>query len=307
MDLSIIIPVYNEEEALPLLYQKLKEVLALTAYSYELVFVDDGSEDGSLEILKGLKEACPTTVVVQLTRNFGQHAALAAGFSVAKGRMLATIDADLQIDPQYIVPMVKKLEDGCDLVSGIRKGRRDSFIMRRLPSQILNRMIGWVTGRDLKDYGCPLNVMKSQIAQKMSEYGDMRKFFKPLAVKLSRDIAEVEVPVSQRIAGHSKYHLLSLVDLFFDFVTNFSKQLFQRVAIMGITLAGISFAGGSIYLALRFLLGWLHESYDRFLALVLLGLFFGMQLLVLGVLGDFIIRIYRKSAPGELYRIEKIW
>lgn len=306
MDLSIVVPVYNEEESLPHLYQRLTEVLEPTVYSYELVFVDDGSDDAGLEVLKGFEADDPRVVIVQLTRNFGQHAALAAGLSIARGRFIATIDADLQIDPRYIVPMVQKAEEGHDFVGGIRRDRGDSLFMRRLPSRLLNVLIGWVTGRRLKDYGCPLNVMQSKIAKKMPEYGDMQKFFKPLAIRLSRTVAEVEVHAGQRIAGHSKYGLFSLVDLFFDFITNFSKQLFQRVAILGLFLSGVSFLSGSVYLGLRFLVGLLHQSYDRFLVLVLLGLFFGTQLLVLGVLGDFIIRIYRKSAPTELYRIEKI-
>lgn len=309
MDLSIIIPVFNEEESIPNLYRRLKQVLTETGYAFELIFVDDGSEDKTLEVLKRIKEETgyPAIRIVQLTRNFGQHPALAAGFSVAGGNILATIDADLQIDPVHIPAMLDKIAQGYDFVSGIRRGRGDSFFLRRLPSRLLNSLISAVTGKKLKDYGCPLNAMKAEIAESMREYGEMQRFFKPLAVKLAAGTAEVEVTHSRRTAGHSKYGLLDLVDLFFDFVSNFSRQFFQRVAIAGLGLSGLSSLFGIAYLLLRFCLGVILEPMDRLLAAALIGFIFGMQLLVLGVLGDFVIRIYRKLAPESIYNIKRIW
>ena len=228
IDLSIIIPVFNEEESIPGLYRRLKQVL--TDYSFELVFVDDGSEDKTLEVLKRIKEKAagdPVIRIVQLTRNFGQHPALAAGFSVAGGRILVTIDADLQIDPVHIPAMLDKIAQGHDFVSGIRRGRGDSFFLRRLPSRLLNSLISAVTGKRLKDYGCPLNAMKAEIAETMREYGEMQRFFKPLAVKLAAGTAEVEVIHSRRMAGHSKYGLFDLVDL--------ARILLRRSQTMDIT------------------------------------------------------------------------
>jgi glycosyltransferase involved in cell wall biosynthesis len=308
--LSVIIPLYNEQENIPGLYDRLRSVLDSAGVSYELVLVDDGSRDNSLRLLRDIKQADgegPPLQIVQLSRNFGQHPALAAGFSVARGRILGTLDADLQIDPVYLLTMMDKMAEGYDFVSGIRQGRGDSWLFRRLPSRILGRVIGAVAGKKLSDYGCPLNVMRREIAQKMQEYGDMQRFFKPLAVRLADRVAEVPVTHTRRRAGRSKYRPLDLVDLLFDFITNFSKQIFQRVALLGLGLSGISFMTGLVYLLLRLLPGLLQEPMERLLAMALIGFFFGVQLLVLGVLGDFVIRINRKLEPKPVYRIKRIW
>lgn len=310
VDLSVIIPVYNEAENLSRLYVRLKEVLAETRYACELIFVDDGSLDNSLEVLRGIKDESangPAMRIVQLSRNFGQDPALIAGFSAAKGRTLVTIDADLQIDPGHIVPMMDKMAQGFDFVSGIRRGKGDSFWLRRLPSRVLDTVICAVTGKKLRDYGCPLNAMRSEIAKGMQGYGEMQRFFKPLAVRLASRIAEIEVIHGRRRKGRSKYGALDLIDLFFDFVTNFSKQLFQRLAIVGMGLCGFSFVAGMVYLLLRFLFGIIHEPSDRLQVMLLIGLTFGMQLLVLGVLGDFVIRIYGRIESKPIYIIKKIW
>lgn len=309
-DISVIIPVYNEEENIPALYDRLRAVLDPTGFSYELVFVDDGSRDDSLNMLKEIKQADsakPAMQIVQLSRNFGQHPALIAGFSVARGRVLATMDADLQIDPAHLLPMMDKIAEGCDFVGGIRQGQGDSWLFRRLPSQILGRVIGAVAGKRLRDYGCPLNVMRREIASQMQEYGDMQRFFKPLAVRLADRVEEVPVVHARRRAGRSKYRALDLVDLLFDFITNFSRQIFQRVALLGLGLSGASFLTGLVYLLLRLPLGIIQEPMDRLLALALIGFFFGLQLLVLGVLGDFVIRINRKIPSSALFTIQKIW
>ena len=310
MDLSVIIPVYNEEESIPPLYRKLKEVLGNSAYAYELIFVDDGSRDQTLRVLKKIREVSadtPPLRIVQLTRNFGQHPALIAGFSVAKGRTLVTIDSDLQIDPEHIIPMMDKISQGFDFVSGIRRGKGDSFWLRRVPSRVLNAIIGTVTGERLLDYGCPLNAMKTEIAEAMREYGQMQRFLKPLAIRLSTRVAEVEVAHIRRAAGRSKYGLLSLVDLFFDFITNFSKQLFQRIAIVACVVSALSFLIGSIYLVLRFPLGLISGPCYRLQVLVLIGFLSGVQFLALGILGDFVIRIHRQLDSKPIFTIKRIW
>lgn len=306
--MSIIIPVYNEEESIPALYNRLKEVMSETAYSFELIFVDDGSKDNSLQVLREIKETSAINIrIVQLNRNFGQHPALNAGFSVAEGKVLITIDADLQIDPRHISDMMDKMKQGYDFVSGIRRGKGDSFLLRRFPSLVLNSMIGSIIGKKLQDYGCPLNAMRSEIAETMREYGEMQRFFKPLAIKLADRIAETEVKYDRRLTGQSKYGFLNLVDLFFDFVTNFSKHLFQRVAMIGFGLSGISFLVEILYLVLRFPFGIIQNPLDRLQAIALIGFVFGVQLLILGILGDFVIKIYRKIDPKPLYIIKKIW
>lgn len=307
MDLSIIIPIYNEKDNLVELHRRLTDVLADTNYSYELVFVEDGSNDGSLLVLLSMAKVDPSVRIVQLSRNYGQHPAIAAGFSVAKGNVLVTIDADLQIDPEFILPLVEKIHAGHDFVSGVRKGIGDSLLRRRLPSYILNKIICVAIGKRLRDYACPLNAMMAKIALAMAEYGDMQRFYKPLAVKLATDITEVEIKHGSRRAGHSKYQPLKLIDLVFDFVTNFSRQLFQRVAMAGLGLGGVSFAAGIFYLISRFFTGLLPEPSNRVQFIIFMGLMFGMQLVILGVLGDFVIRIYRKTESKPLYTIKEIF
>ncbi|RLB76368.1 MAG: glycosyltransferase [Deltaproteobacteria bacterium] len=310
VDLSVIIPLFNEAENLSRLCVRMKEVLAETRYVCELIFVDDGSLDNSLEVLRGIKDESenePAIRIVQLSRNFGQDPALIAGFSVAKGKTLVTIDADLQIDPDHIVPMMDKMDQGFDFVSGIRRGKGDSFWLRRLPSRVLNTVICAVTGKKLRDYGCPLNAMRSEIAKGMQAYGEMQRFFKPLAVRLASRIAEMEVIYGRREKGRSKYGLWHLIDLFFDFVTNFSKQLFQRLTILGACLCVFSLLSGVAYLVLRFFFSIIPEPFDRLQVVLFIAFTFGMQLLVLGVLGDFVIRIYGKIESGPIYEIKKIW
>ena len=309
MELSVIIPIYNEIENIPDLFTRLVEVLNDGSHSFELIFVDDGSLDGSLEKLKSMQAQYDhiKIKIVQLVRNVGQHSALCAGFATAQGQTLITMDADLQIDPDHIPLLTAKINEGFDFVSGIRQGRGDSFLIRRLPSMMLNYLIAVIIGKKLRDYGCPLNAMRAPIAVSMQNYGDMQRFFKPLAIKLSHSISEIEVRHTVRTQGYSKYNFLNLVDLLFDFITNFSKHFFQRVIIAGAALAGLSFSGELFYLLLRFGLGVLINPFERFQAICFTGFIFGMQLLILGVLGEFVIRIYRKIPAGPLYTIKKIW
>lgn len=306
LDLSVIIPIYNEEKTIPHLLQRLKVVLAKSGFSYEVIAVDDGSRDHSLELLKAFQKNDPSLRILELTRNFGQHPALAAGFSVARGEVFVTIDADLQIDPLHIPELVHKIRNGYDFVSGIRKGRNDSLIKRRLPSYLVNLLVGKVAGKRLRDFGCPLNALTVEIAKLLPQYGEMQRFFKPLAVRLSQNVAEIEVAHNERMAGNSKYGMLNLVDLFFDFVTNFSKQLFQRVALLGLGLSAAASVAGIGYLAARFILQLVQNPMERLQAIILLCLLFGLQLIVLGILGDFVIRTYRKVEGSPIYIIKDL-
>ncbi len=303
--LSIVIPVFNEQESLPRLYARLRELNLRWHYSWELLFVDDGSGDDSLRILKELKERDEHIKIVELDRNYGQHAALAAGFAAASGEIIITLDADLQTDPLAIPEFIRLIESGHDFVSGIRRGSADSWIKRRLPSKLLNYLIGKVTGKPLADYGCPMNAMRSEIARALPRYGYMQRFFKPLAVRLAQNIGETEVAHQPRVAGESKYDFMALVDLFFDFVTNFSKQLFQRLALLGFFFTGVSSVAAAAYLSLRIL--GLIQAMERLIWAVFLSFTFGFNLIILGVLGDFVIRTYRKLEGKPLYEIRNIW
>ncbi len=304
--ISIIIPVFNESKSVRDTYAQITRVLSQGSLDYEIVFVDDGSTDQSLQLLVEIKEKDARVKVVELTRNFGQHPALVAGFASARGKVLITMDADLQVDPEHILPLVDKMEQGYDLVSGVRRGASDSWLKRRLPSRVFNWLIGHVLGKKLQDINCPFNALNQSIVAQFSEYGDMQRYYKPLAVKIARNIAEFDVPISNRNCGQSKYTFFSLVDLFFDFVTNFSKRMFQKIAIAGFFLAGASVFSGLSYLLCR-ALGILQHPSNQVQVLVLLGFLFGMHLLVLGVLGDFVIKIYKRQEVKPLYKIKKKW
>lgn len=310
MDISVVIPVLNEEEGLPYLLDRMMGVLSGARYQCELVFVDDGSRDRSLEILKAFKASSTGGVpikIVKLARNFGQHPATIAGFAAASGRILVTFDADLQNEPADILKLVEKIEEGCDFVSGIRGARTDSVWLRQLPSYLFTRLLNIVTKKKLKDYGCPLNALRSEIAVQMREYGDMQRYLKPLATRLASRIAEIPVAHYPRVKGTSRYGMLDLIDLFFDFLTNFSRRVFQRVAIGGCLLASLSLMLGFVYLAASLALG-----YERISALglglpVFMLLIVGVEFLVLGVLGDFVVRVYQKVESKPIYRVERIF
>jgi len=310
MDISVVIPVLNEEESLPHLLDRMTAVLSGTRYQCEMVFVDDGSRDRSLEILKTFKASSTGGIpikIVKLARNFGQHPATIAGFAAASGRILVTFDADLQNEPADILKLVEKIEEGYDFVSGIRGFRTDSVWLRQLPSYLFTRLLNIVTKKKLKDYGCPLNALRSEIAVQMREYGDMQRYLKPLATRLAPRIAEMPVAHYPRVRGASRYTMLDLIDLFFDFLTNFSRRVFQRVAIAGCLLTFVSLVLGFVCLVASLAFGSERVSPVGAGLVALLLLIAGIEFLVLGVLGDFVVRVYQKVESKPIYRVERIF
>jgi undecaprenyl-phosphate 4-deoxy-4-formamido-L-arabinose transferase len=307
IELSVIVPIYNEEPNIPELYARITQVLSEMNCSYEIIAVDDGSSDRSLQALLTLHHRDSRLRVVQLMRNYGQHPALAAGFSQARGQTVLTIDADLQIDPGFIPSVVHKVQEGYDFVSGVRKGSGDSFWWRRVPSKLVNALICKVVGKRLRDYGCPLNAMSCRIARVLTEYGEQQRFFKPLAVSLAENIAEVEVEYAPREKGHSKYRFMSLMELFFDFLTNFSRHVFQKTTVIGVLLTMATIACGCLYLLLRFLFPVIDQPMPRMQVLILFLFIFGLQLSILGFLGEFVMRTYKNIQHKPIYSIKKMW
>ncbi|MDZ7761322.1 MAG: glycosyltransferase [Desulfovermiculus sp.] len=307
IQLSVIVPIYNEEQNIPELYSRITQVLSGMDSSYEIITVDDGSSDHSLQALLDLHHRDSRLRVVQLMRNYGQHPALAAGFSQAKGQIVLTIDSDLQIEPSFIPQLVHKLGEGYDFVSGVRKGSGDSFWWRRVPSKMVNALICKVVGKRLRDYGCPLNAMNCRIARMLTEYGEQQRFFKPLAVSLAENIAEVEVEHSPREKGQSKYRFMSLMELFFDFLTNFSRHVFQKTTVIGVLLTVVTIVSGCLYLVLRFVFPIIDQPVPRVQVLILFLFIFGLQLSILGFLGEFVMRIYKNIQHKPIYSIKKIW
>ena len=204
-DLLLVVPIYNEEENIPLLYAEIKEVLDSTDYEYELICVDDGSTDRSVAVLEQLSSEDERLVVIELRRNFGQTAAMSAGFDHARGDIIITMDGDLQNDPHDIPAMVEKLNSGYDVVTGWRHDRKDPFLSRKLPSMLANKLISWITGVGLHDYGCTLKAFKREVTENIRLYGEMHRFIPAIASGMGISFTEVKVNHRARRFGSSKY------------------------------------------------------------------------------------------------------
>ena len=305
---SVVIPLFNDEDIIEECYRQVSQALprfqGAHFSDYEIVFVDDGSRDGTLSRLLGLCGNDPRVKVIELDHNYGQHAAICAGFEAAGGDVIATLDSDLQIGPEEIPLLIDKIAEGHDLVSGVRVGRRDPFLRRILPSRLFNCLVGRMTNVRLRDWGCPTVALRKALAKQMLGYGEMRRFLKPLGVKLARSVAEVEIKHRPRSGGQSGYGMQDLFELALDFATNFSRRPFQKVSIAGTGLFGIGVIGGLCYLVSRFIFGV--PLGNRAQALIFLAVVVGLQVMILGFLGEFIIRIYRRQNNLPFFNIKTI-
>jgi len=309
MTLSVIIPLYNEEENLPLLYEKLKEYLESLKKEYEILFVDDGSADRTLSILEEIQAKDNRVVVLSLRRNFGQTAAFAAGFDFARGDIVVTMDGDLQNDPVDISKLLELIKDH-DLVSGWRKKRKDPFFSRRLPSLVANWLISKVTGVKLHDYGCSLKAYRRDVIKNLKLYGEMHRFIPAVASWYGVRIAEVEVAHHPRLKGKSKYGISRTLKVVLDLITvkflqSFSTKPIQFFGPIGVVCGFLGFLI-SLYLVIdKIFLG--HQIGGR--PLLLLGalmIIVGIQLIGMGLLGEMLVRVYHESQRKPTYVIKKI-
>ena len=290
--LSVVIPVYNEEENLPELGRRLFTTLNGLDYTYEIIFVDDGSGDRSWEIISQMHQENPKQVKgLQFIRNFGQHPAIFAGFQVARGEVIVTLDADLQNPPEEIPKLVAKLAEGYDTVGGWREVRRDSFF-RRLPSAVINWLMSKVTGVHLHDYGCMLRAYRREVIDSINQCQESTSFIPALANMFARRITEVPVQHAERTKGQSKYSLIKLIRLNFDFMTGFSHLPIHAVGVMGLIIAIIGLGFG-LFLILRRL--WVGPEVEGvFTLFAILFVFAGLQMFGLALIGEYVGRIYRE-------------
>jgi len=310
IDLSVVVPVYNEVESLPKLVQAIADVLSPTAYRYEIVCVDDGSKDGSSELLHQLAESRTDLRAVILRRNYGQTPAMSAGFHHARGKVVVTMDADLQNDPIDIPIVVAKLDEGYDLVSGWRKQRQDAALTRLLPSRIANWLITKVTGVQLHDYGCSLKAYRSELVADMNLYGELHRFLPALAFIEGARITEMPVHHHARQFGKSKYGLDRTFRVLMDLFTVFfmKKFLTRPMHVFGLlglvsSLVGIVLA---IYLA-YVKLGMGENIGDRPLLILTVVLFItGIQLFSFGLLAELLMRTYHESQNRPIYRVREV-
>ena len=304
--LSIVVPIYNEEESLPFLVNQLLEVLQPMEETFELVLVNDGSSDNSAEVIRKLSFEIPELVGVLLRKNYGQTAAMAAGFDISSGEIVVTLDGDLQNDPKDIPLLVNKIRDGFDLVSGWRYRRQDAAISRKLPSKIANRLIGKVTGVRLNDYGCSLKAYRKEVLTDMRLYGELHRFLPVLANIEGARITEVKVNHRARQFGSSKYGIDRTFRVLMDLLTVWFMNRFLTRPMYVFGFGGILAIIGSFitsfYLLTIKLLG--EDIGNRpLLIFALLLAVTGVQLFGFGLLGELQIRTYHESQNRPIYRI----
>lgn len=306
---SIVIPVYEEEESLPHLYKSIKDVMEKLGRKYEIVFVDDGSKDGTYKVLESYQKKDPTVVVVSFRRNFGQTAAMAAGFEYAQGDIIITMDADLQNDPADIPKLLEKMK-GHDVVSGWRKKRQDKFISRRLPSMMANGLISRVTGVHLHDYGCTLKAYRKEVIKNVRLYGEMHRFIPAIASWVGASITEVETNHHPRKFGKSKYGISRTIRVILDLITVKFLQSFSTRPIHAFGPGGLllGFIGFIIALYLSFEKVVLGQSIGGrpLLFLSVLLMILGVQLVIMGLLGEMLARVYHESQGKPIYTVKKV-
>ncbi len=309
-DLSIVIPIYNEETNLPQLHEEITASCQNLNRSYEILFVDDGSQDNSLAVCKQLFEKDPRIRIIQLRKNFGQTAALSAGFDHARGDIIITLDADLQNDPNDFGLLIEKIEEGYDLVSGWRVKRKDRFITRRLPSMMANWLISRMTHVKLHDYGCTLKAFRREIIQHIKLYGELHRFIPAIASNVGVSIAEVKVNHRRRRHGRSKYSVWRFPKVVLDLMTvkfllSYSTRPLQIFGILGL-ISGI--IGGIIGLWLAYvrLIRMEGISGRPLLFLAILLIVIGIQFITLGLLAEIMVRAYHESTEKRIYFIRNI-
>jgi glycosyltransferase involved in cell wall biosynthesis len=309
-DLSIVIPVQNESPNIKPLYDELTQTMGQLGRSYEIVVVDDGSTDDTFAQLAALQARDPRLRVIRFRRNFGQTAAFAAGFAHARGRLVVTSDGDLQNDPSDIPKMVALIEQGNDIVCGWRKDRKDTFVNRRLPSMLANRLISWATGVDLHDYGCSLKVFRAEVVKPLRLYGEMHRFLPAIASQNGVQIAEVVVNHRPRSAGTTKYGISRTIRVLLDlatvkFLLSYSTRPLQIFGLIGLITGGL---GALITGYLGYVRLFQHQSIAE-RPLLLFGVmlvFIGVQLLTFGLLAEVMARTYYESQDKPTYVIREV-
>jgi glycosyltransferase involved in cell wall biosynthesis len=311
IELSIVIPLFNEEESVKPLYVQIKEVLESLEQSYEIIVVDDGSTDRSFELLKGLQTQDKRLKVIRFRRNFGQTAAFAAGFEYAQGQAVVTMDADLQNDPADIPRLLEKLEEGYDVVSGWRVERwKSAWLTRRLPSVAANRLISETTGVHLHDYGCSLKAYRSEVVKNINLYGELHRFIPAMASWMGVSVAEIPVHYRSRQFGTSKYGMSRTIKVILDLLTvrfllSYSTRPIHIFGSLGLAMSGLGGVVGIYLSVVKLVLG--QDIGDRpLLLLAILLMVLGVQMITMGLLGELVVRTYHESQGKRIYVVREI-
>jgi glycosyltransferase involved in cell wall biosynthesis len=310
-DLSIVIPVRDESLNITKLYDELTGALTQHGRSFEVIVIDDGSTDDTFDQLTRLQARDPRLRVIRFRRNFGQTAAFAAGFAYARGRLVVTMDGDLQNDPNDIPRMLARADAGVDIVCGWRKDRKDKFVTRRIPSMFANKLISWSTGVALHDYGCSLKVFRTEVVKPLRLYGEMHRFLPAIASQIGVRIEEVAVNHRKRESGTSKYGLSRTIRVVLDLVTvkfllSYSTRPLQIFGLLGV---GATALGALITAYLGYVRLILQQPIAERTPLLLVGVmlvFIGVQLVTFGLLAELLARTYYESQNKPVYVIREI-
>jgi glycosyltransferase involved in cell wall biosynthesis len=307
--LSVIVPVYNEEENIPHLYQRLTSELEYLGLPYEIIAVDDGSRDRSFALLRDLARADRRLRVVRFRRNFGQTAAFSAGFDRARGEVVVTIDADLQNDPADIGALLAKIEEGYDVVSGWRAHRQDPFLNRRLPSIIANRLISWATGVHLHDYGCSLKAYRLEVVRGIRLYGELHRFIPAIASWQGVTVTELPVRHAPRRFGTSKYGISRTLRVLLDLVTvrfllSYGTRPMQIFGLLGLLAGGLGILIGAHLIWIKLAYGAAIADRPLLLLAVLL-IVLGVQFISLGLIGELVVRTYYEAQAKPIYAVRE--
>ncbi len=308
MDISIVVPVYNEQDNIEAVYSAISSVLKALGCSYEIIMVDDGSSDGSYRTLTGLASGDAALKVIRFRRNFGQTAAMSAGFDYAEGDIIIPMDGDLQNDPTDIPRLIEKIHEGYDVVSGWRRDRKDTFITRKIPSLLANSLISRLTGVHLHDYGCTLKAYRREVLDGINLYGEMHRFVPALASQFGAKVTELPVNHFPRLHGVSKYGISRTLRVILDLMTvkflmTYSTKPIQLFGKWGVytMLAGFGTGAMTAYMKL-----FDHLSMNRNPLLIVTAflLFMGVQFIVLGLLGELNARTYFESQGKPIYVVK---
>ena len=310
LDISVIVPVYNEYPNIENLYSKLKQSLDKLPQTYELIFIDDGSNDKSFDKLSAIAKTDATVTVLQFVRNFGQTAALACGIDFAKGSIIIPMDADLQNDPADIKRLIAKLDEGYDVVSGWRKQRQDEFITRLIPSWCANKIISAISGVRLHDYGCSLKAYRKEVIKEVRLYGEMHRFVPIYASWMGARVTEIEVNHYARQFGVSKYGLSRTFKVVLDlmtvkFLSNYSTKpiyIFGSAGLLSVLASFMTFAW-MVVLKLFYDTSFIETPLP-----VLSAMFFmvGVQLVLMGLLAEIMVRTYHESQGKSIYILRRM-
>jgi glycosyltransferase involved in cell wall biosynthesis len=309
LELSIVIPLYNEAENIEPLYAELSTALDAIGRTWEVIVVDDGSRDDSFARLKIIHERDPRWKVIRFRRNFGQTAGFSAGFDAAQGEIVLTLDADLQNDPQDIPKLLAKMNEGYDIVSGWRMERKEPFLSRRVPSMMANRMISRVTGVALHDYGCSLKAYRSDVVKNVRLYGELHRFIPAVASWMGVTVVEVPVNDRERQFGSSKYGINRTLKVLLDLITvrfmlGYANQPLRIFGAVGLAMAAVGVLLGMYLTVIKLAFGQSIGNRPLLLLAVLLAIL-GVQMVSMGLLAEMVMRTYHEVQDKPIYVIRE--